>query len=626
MAQKQKHSARDTLFVPAGDLLILQDTAYVFPNDTVILLQKGMKANVRKNPKAKTDAFYDSLKSKSGNTRVTRELYSLLIREEKDQKSDTVNLLGRSNAYFQPFAGKTITKIRFKKVLILEGSVSDTSRTAQTRIAKSLDKSHRNTQNAILRATLFFKEGDQLDPDELADSERTLRQLNFIRDVRIYISPNEEQNDEVTVIVVTQDVFPIGISGSFSSFKDFRVELYNRNILGSGYEFRTMVQFNQSKDQSVGYGFRLSQPNLFGRFVQMDVEFLDSWDENKVRLYIDRSFITPSIRWGGGFTSTYFWDTKNFFVSNDPENTYKDSLHNRTVLDGWLGHSFILNKKRRNNLIFALRGFWDRFSERPPVSLDENLIFLNTKGYLSAVTLTLNSDFYRTNKVFGFGRTEDMATGYRVGVTFGRLWTDVDIYPYSAMLAAGSQYFKKIGYIQLSTEFGGIRERAFETAGLLNVRLFYFTPLLKLSRWDFRQFLEVNVQKSIELTNLVSARRYITNSPGSEDFLGNQIWGINLESQYYTPWDFYGFKFNIYHFFDVAGRKLNQDTGVNKDVYLGIGAGIRILNESLVFPAVDLSVTYMPLGPSSNFGFGLGFTDPRSLDLGIVGKPEFISF
>ncbi|MBK6633791.1 MAG: hypothetical protein IPG38_05305 [Chitinophagaceae bacterium] len=81
-----------------------------------------------------------------------------------------------------------------------------------TRVGKAL---HKNTADKVIKRNLFFNEGDPLYPYLLADNERYLRELIFIKDARILVDFAEGSADSVDVIVLTKDVFRL--AGIFHS-------------------------------------------------------------------------------------------------------------------------------------------------------------------------------------------------------------------------------------------------------------------------------------------------------------------------------------------------------------------------------------------------------------------------
>ena len=71
-----------------------------------------------------------------------------------------------------------------------------------------------------------------IDPDLMMDNERLLRSLPFLKDARILITPRPLNEQIVDVLVLTQDVFSIGVTGGIGSLNKGEVGFYDKNILG----------------------------------------------------------------------------------------------------------------------------------------------------------------------------------------------------------------------------------------------------------------------------------------------------------------------------------------------------------------------------------------------------------
>ena len=91
---------------------------------------------------------------------------------------------------------------------------------------------HKSSTASVIHNNLFFKTGDKIYPYLLADNERYLRELVYLRDARIVVEYVEGGVDSVDVLVLTQDIFSIGININISSSTRGRVELRDENFFG----------------------------------------------------------------------------------------------------------------------------------------------------------------------------------------------------------------------------------------------------------------------------------------------------------------------------------------------------------------------------------------------------------
>ena len=205
-------------------LVILKDTTFITKKDTVLLLSSDEieSLRIKDNPYLVSSLFYDSLSKRASATKITRDIFDLVVRK-RGRKEVLVNLVIKSEDVFKPFTDYTIESIVFKAVDLLEGSVIDTLQKATTRLGKFVNKIHRDTRATIIQQNLLFQVGDRVDPYRLADNERVLRQFKTLKDARIYVVKSKANLKSVDVVVVTQDVTSIGVSGAYSSLGKFQV-------------------------------------------------------------------------------------------------------------------------------------------------------------------------------------------------------------------------------------------------------------------------------------------------------------------------------------------------------------------------------------------------------------------
>jgi len=121
---------------------------------------------------------------------------------------------------------------------------------------------------------------------------------------------------------------------------------------------------------------------------------------------------------------------------------------------------------------------------------------------------------------------------------------------------------------------------------------------------------------------------------GIRDFYASNLRGtkrlkFSFETVRYLKWNFYNFRFTNYLFTDFAFLSNSMNSILSQDFYAGIGAGLRIFNESLVFKIVDIRFTWFPLSPPeglSHFGTNLqGLTKSRFEDF-LGRKPEGVRY
>jgi outer membrane protein assembly factor BamA len=121
---------------------------------------------------------------------------------------------------------------------------------------------HIDTKEEVIRRELLLHEGDLADPFLIEESERNLRALPYIRQVKILSTPAPE--GQVDLVVQTQDTwttqprasFTIGGGSSRSAFG-----IVETNVLGYGKQARLLYRSGLDRD-SLLFGY--NDPRLFG--------------------------------------------------------------------------------------------------------------------------------------------------------------------------------------------------------------------------------------------------------------------------------------------------------------------------------------------------------------------------
>ena len=124
---------------------------------------------------------------------------------------------------FLKYKGKIIRSVESVR-LGFQYDIDDTSLIKNdlgVRLAKTF---HKNSSKNVIDKNLFFKAGDRLSPYLLADNERYLRDLVYIKDARILVEFAVASTDSVDVVVITKDVFSIGGKVNISSKNKGRIE------------------------------------------------------------------------------------------------------------------------------------------------------------------------------------------------------------------------------------------------------------------------------------------------------------------------------------------------------------------------------------------------------------------
>jgi hypothetical protein len=480
---------------------------------------------------------------------------------------------------------------------------------------------HADTKDFIIRNNLLFRVGDVVDPYKLADNERLLRQFKTIRDARIYLKPAEGTTDQVDIVVVTQDVASVGASGNYSSLDKFSVSAYDINILGYAKQLQVSY-FRNTKGYPVdGYEISLSAPNFGHSFIRGAATYTDNYLRNRTLLSASRDFLTPRMKYAGGVE--VFRTHENYVINR---NDTIPQPYTQESVDVWLGRAIHL--AQRTNFIIAARTNDYRFTSRPAISHDSNFFFYNRNYILGGLTL-FKTNYIKGSLIAGFGKTEDVPVNTWIGTTFGPEYNDFAQRNYIDVHGGVGRYYKKSGYFYGDITVGGFRTGTTWEDGVVNFNGQYFSNLLRAGKTKVRQFVNFSYIKGYNRTinqTLLLGRGW--HSANGFVPTGNRKMTLGLETVYFTRWYYYGFKVALYHGVDVTVIADDERMFARKNIFPAVRAGIRMLNDNLVFPRLSVDLHYYirtgDFRPA--FSVQLSTTLPRLFGAPQSFKPQIASF
>jgi len=163
-------------------------------------------------------------------------------------------------------------------------------------VRKSFNTLHINTREFVIRRELLFTEGEPFDPRTLAETERNLRGLGYLHNVRVTAVDTTSAGD-VSVRVVTQETWTLEASLAFqlaSVDSRWKVSISEGNFLGRGLT----AGFSVGADENGSFfSLFLRDRRLFGTDWRFDIFLSDRSDGYVRRIYIDRPFYTERQTW-----------------------------------------------------------------------------------------------------------------------------------------------------------------------------------------------------------------------------------------------------------------------------------------------------------------------------------------
>ncbi len=517
---------------------------------------------------------------------------------------------------FLQYKGKIIRKIETIR-LGIGFNFADTAQQKNNFAIRAGTLFHKNTSDNVIKNNLFFKEGSLLFPYLLADNERYLRELPFVKDAWILVDFAEGSTDSVDVVILTKDVFSIGGKLNINNTNKGRVEIREENFLGSGTRILFSAYHEKPRSPQTGFGGELIRRNIGGSFIDwvsgyQDYKYAFSSGRNQesvIYTRIEKPLVTPYVPTTGALEWSY-QRTRNVY---DTDSLYKTNVkYSYYNIDAWFGYSLdskrslYENKEIRVHKFVALRPFKLRFIEMPSKYKDTfNYGYTNSTAILASINI-FRQVFYKTNFIYGFGRTEDVPEGFSIALAGGYSAKQNEGYfikenikrPYMGIDMSLANFRKKGLYINYTLRVGAYyrKKRLEDIDILLNIE--HFTRLRKLSsNWYNRVFMGTGITAQANqvlntplFLNSDFGLPYFSNGVLNSDFRAT----IKAESVFYNTTKVLGFRFAPFVFGDAILLKPSKNNFQHSDIFTAIGGGVRTRNENLVFGTVELKGYYFP--------------------------------
>ncbi len=583
----------------------------------------GMDINMLKNDTVRNDTikkdpeiFYDSLQVKANRHRVTKLLYDYMM----SSASDSVNKNLQSYKYYSSFKKKTIGSITIKSLDVFGPDFSDTSKTTTIWIEKMANKMHSKSNLNVIRKNLWIREGNELDPDLLMDNERLLRSLPYLKDVRFIIKPRVGNKKIVDILILTQDVFSFGLSGSIGNISKGQIGVYDKNILGIGHEIGLTLFGHTEKKPHLGLEAYYAIDNVNGDFINFAAGYANNYIRDEFFISLGRDFLRPQSVYAGGLTALRSFRSN---VINYNENITGDSV-NYIFLDGWYGRRLkrLINPNdSRFQINISGRIRYTSFYNRPIPDADNNQYFANSTFYLGSISFSHRS-YIRDYKVYSYGITEDIPKGYLHELVFGFDNNEFGNRWYSHLfLSTGNLVKQKPYYLYTSLGLGTFWRASGTEQGVFDAKINFISPLFNVWNMQVRQFIKFNYTLGInrfEIENLFLRNQIGIRGFGSRIEKGKQRLSMNVENVFFQKRSVLKFKSAFFTFLDMGIVGPANQTIFSQNYYAGVGIGLRVRNENLIFKTIQIRLAYYPNHPSDvNF---IGFI------LDEVPKSRFYTF
>ena len=591
-AYPQTRSVNDSIIrIPPCTFFHISDGLSNFLNDTLLRLHASLiPAAIKKD---RNILFFDSLKVRASKNNLTKKLFDFIIVSPKTIIKKQITRT--SEAGYINYSGKKIRKIDIQRLNVFGTNINNPASGNPKKIENLLNKTHFNTNENIIRKNLLFSEGDTISSLTLSDNERILRQLSYIDDARIIVVPVSD--DEADIVVLTQDVYSLGGSYSFKGLKKGSVSLFEKNIFGMGHEFGIEMPFDSKAPDSPGFGVHYTVDNIRKSFINLNLFYFDGLGEKTYGFNLTRKLISSTTKYAGGISVRQMYTTEDLGTLPVPE-PLKYNLQ-----DYWLSRSFLINKDRVSRIIIGARYTNNNVFDRPVILPDSYYYLQKYKIYLASGAFSIQK-YYKTNLIYGYGRTEDIPYGGLFRVTIGREFNEFNDFRKRTYLGAEiafSKSSKNLGYFYTSAGFATYLKGDQTEQGLLSLSMKYFSNLIFVGNNMIRNFVNIDYTRGFD--RYTDEFLKFRNDNGLSGFKNDSIRGkqrlsVSLESVFFSHVNLYGFRIAFFGFADFSFLSGTNEILRDGNAISGIGLGIRIRNDNLVFNTFQIRLGFFPDPPS----------------------------
>ena len=499
---------------------------------------------------------------------------------------------------FLEHEGKVISKISIIRLDAFGYSVYDTTITPEKKIEKFGNSLHLKTWEKLVQSYLLFKEGDFVIPFDLAETEQLLRQSNYFEDANILIKTLSDSG-LVQVLVITKDRWTMSIGMQYSSPENMKFALSERNFAGLGIRAKAIAFYDRTFPDKWAYQGEFEVPNYFGSYISSNFFMRKGHAYNTYLLKFNRDFYASKTKYAGGV---------ELIKSDEPYKVFaSDTILqiNYQSQDWWIGRSIRVSPRSTTrapiNLVLAVRYNRKDFFKALPVTMYRNPLFHSQENYVVSLGLS-NQNIYRSSLYYGFGNTEDIPIGFKIQFTSG-----IQQSSFQRRFLIGGELsaaeITPVGYLFLSSRLGGfLADGPKIEQAVVNIRAQYFSNLYHIGKNDIRHFIRYDFTRGAarfdgEREYVVLSNRYGIRGLQSPSLLGQTRLMFNFESMMYSPHFIYGFRPAFFVFADFGMVGSADELIYENPLYSGFGIGLRLKNESLIFPTFLFRFGFYPRLP-----------------------------
>jgi hypothetical protein len=610
--------------------VILATSGYAFGQEA--LAKKDTTIHGLATKKDSTQ-LYKNIETFSKRTRFTKFAYGLFFKpaSPKKQKGTKHGYKKLTQKPYSDFEGKIIRHINIESLDPFSYSIADTIKVSTSFFSKTGNKLHLKTKKTTIRNMLLIRQNHSFDSLLVKESERLIRSQQYITDVSFYTKATAADSDSVDIYILVLDNWSIIPSGFISATRA-TLALNDKNFLGFGHDFKnSYTWYHDANDHAFNFNYFI--PNIRNTFINSTIHYgTDEFGNSTKQFSIDRPFFSPFAKWAAGVNLSHQF-RNDYWYSRDTILVQHDIIFN--TQEYWAGNAMQIFKgnteqKRTTNFVSAARFFKVRYKEKPNDLIDTLHLFANEDFFIASVGVSTRK-YVRDKYIFMFGVTEDVPIGQVYSVTGGyQKRNNINRFYLGARFSYGKYY--SWGYLSSNFEYGTFLNSLSTEQAVINAGITYFTGLIEIGKWKFRQFVKPEATIGINrfpYDSLTLNKGYGMDGFNSTTLSGNSRMLLTFQTQSYAPWNFIGFRFGPFISYSI-GMLGDIQTGFKESkAFSHIGLGVLIKNANLIINTFQFSISYYPSIPGVGYNVlklnslkstGFGFRDFE------IGKPAIVMY
>ncbi len=319
---------------------------------------------------------------------------------------------------FNPKAeAKETKRFTVSKIIVVPHAIFDESANNAFFVHHWANELHTNTQPAVILDRLNFAEQDSITVSDIAEAQRVLRRLPYIRDAKVYIAKPDPQADidtkGKTIVVEVWDNWSLLPTANFSRSNGenkYSFGIKEDNLIGLG--IGTRLNYQKDRDRT-GYLFGISAPIKWVKHADVSADYYDNSDGKAFSFNFDKPFYTLD-------------GTRSYSVNYNEEQRIDTIRQNGTEVDQFehdikqinISYGWLLNKS--NDQLSRLSvGVTQDQHDFQPIRLDDETPSNRDFIYPWVNYQFIEDDFRVLENVRLIHKNEDINLGWQHSITFG---------------------------------------------------------------------------------------------------------------------------------------------------------------------------------------------------------------